>query len=79
MNHVMVDLETLSTKPNACILTFGAMKFDPFHDARNEKEERIFNSKSTGELIRFCTGSVPIDEGTLDWWAKQDEKENTAS
>ena len=78
MNHVMVDLETLSTKPNACILTFGAMKFDPFHDARNEKEERIFNSKfSFYRRIdpASCTDlGAHIDEGTLDWWAKQDEK-----
>jgi hypothetical protein len=25
----MIDLETLSTKPNATILTIGGVKFDP--------------------------------------------------
>jgi hypothetical protein len=27
---VMLDLETLSTRPNSVILTIGAVKFDPF-------------------------------------------------
>ena len=27
--HLMVDLETLATSPNATILTIGAVTFDP--------------------------------------------------
>ena len=30
MIHAMIDLETLSTKPNATILTIGGVKFDPY-------------------------------------------------
>ena len=78
MNHVMIDLETLSTKPNACILTFGAMKFDPHNDARGASEDKIFNSKySFYRRIdpESCTAlGAHIDEGTVAWWAKQDPK-----
>ena len=30
MIHAMIDLETLSTKPNATILTIGGVKFDAY-------------------------------------------------
>ena len=29
MIHAMIDLETLSTNPDAVILTIGGVKFDP--------------------------------------------------
>ena len=29
MIHAMIDLETLSTNPDAVILTVGGVKFDP--------------------------------------------------
>ena len=29
MIHAMIDLETLSTNPNAVVLTIGGVKFDP--------------------------------------------------
>jgi hypothetical protein len=31
--HGMIDLETLSTRPDATLLTLGAIKFDPYSDA----------------------------------------------
>ena len=74
----MVDLETLSTKPDAVILTFAAMKFDPCNDARKESEERIFNSKHSFykriDLESCVSLGQTIDEHTIDWWAKQDDK-----
>ena len=27
--HAMIDLETLSTRPDATVITIGAVKFDP--------------------------------------------------
>ena len=30
MIHAMIDLETLSTEPDAVILTVGGVKFDPY-------------------------------------------------
>ena len=29
--HAMIDLETLSTNPDATILTVGGVKFDPYN------------------------------------------------
>ena len=30
--HAMIDLETLSVKPNAAILTIGGVKFNPYNN-----------------------------------------------
>ena len=75
--HVMVDLETLSTKPNAVILTFAAMKFNPCNDARKETKERIFKSKHSFyrriDLESCAVLGQAIDDHTIDWWAEQDD------
>ena len=34
MIHAMIDLETLSTNPNATILTVGGVKFNPLIELR---------------------------------------------
>ena len=40
--HLMIDLETLATSPNAAILTIGACKFDPkAQDIHSQFYERI--------------------------------------
>ena len=35
-DHIMIDLEALSTLPNALILSIGAVKFNPFDNNENE-------------------------------------------
>ena len=40
MIHGMIDLETLSTNPNAVILTVGGVKFDPF--TRTEPSQGMY-------------------------------------
>ena len=35
----MVDLETLGTRPDAAILTVGAIKFDPHSDSEPMKAD----------------------------------------
>ena len=61
--HIVVDLETLSTKSNAAIVSIGAVKIegleivDTFYcnvDARHGKEL-----------------GLDIDKDTVDWWANQ--------
>lgn len=71
----MVDLETLSTKNNAIILTIGAIKFNreisigTFDDIKVEnKFYKRINIESC-EKIGLCR-----DKNTEDWWLKQDEK-----
>lgn len=65
---VMLDLETLSTRPDAVILTIGAVKFDPYSDyidLDNGLYHRVNVDEQT-ELGRH------VQEETLNWWGKQD-------
>lgn len=65
MNHVMIDIETMGTNPNAPIASIGAVFFNP----------------KTGELGEqfYCrvdfendmlNGAMP-DGGTIKWWLRQ--------
>jgi len=64
--HLMIDLETLATTPNAAILTIGACKFDPRgRDVHSTYYERIVleTQEDYGRVI---------NEDTLTWWSQQD-------
>ena len=65
---VMLDLETLSTRPDATILTFGACKFNPYtqHDIVDGIYFRVNVDEQT-ELGRH------VDDNTIEWWSKQAE------
>lgn len=63
----MIDLETLSTKPNAVILSMGAVKFNPyssFIDVDNGLDIKV-DVDSQIKLGR------DVQEDTLTWWTKQ--------
>jgi len=66
----MVDIETLSTKPNAVILSIGAILFDPFQlNDPSELRQHTF-------YINVDRDSQPhsaVDQDTIDWWAKQSD------
>ena len=69
MSEIMLDLETLSTKPNALILTIGAIKFN-----RNDKTKDI--NKLETFYVRITKDSckkldMDIDENTVKWWNQQ--------
>ena len=66
MIHGMIDLETLSTNPNATILTIGGVKFDPYS----------FTEPSQGMYFRVDVDSQTamgrdVQQETIDWWATQ--------
>ena len=66
MIHGMIDLETLSTNPNAVILTVGGVKFDPF--TRTEPSQGMYfrvDVDSQTELGR------DVMQDTMDWWGRQ--------
>ena len=66
--HLMIDLETLATTPNAAILTIGACKFDPqATDIHSTYYERIV-LETQEEYGRV------INEDTLAWWSQQDKQ-----
>jgi len=65
--HLMVDLETLATTPNAAILTIGAVTFDP-------NSTKIYNEfYRRVELESLDALDTYIDDATLEWWSKQDQ------
>lgn len=64
LKHVMVDLETLGTTADACILSIGAVKFDL--DTAEIDDGGFY----TGVSIDSNVGRR-IQEGTVAWWMKQ--------
>ena len=66
--HLMIDLETLATTPDAAVLTIGACKFDPkATDVHSTFYERIILETQEG-YKRI------INEDTLAWWSQQDKQ-----
>ena len=66
MTHAMIDLETLSTNPNATILTVGGVKFDPYN----------LVEPAQGMYFRVDVDSQTemgrdVMQETIDWWATQ--------
>lgn len=63
----MLDIETLSTRPNAVILSLGAVKFDPFSDRIDYKEGLDLKI----DVDQQTAIGRHIQEETLNWWATQ--------
>lgn len=68
----MIDIETLSTHPNAFILTIGAVKFS-----------RTGKLKPLNKMVTFYRRILPnsckrlklhIDSDTQEWWSKQSQE-----
>lgn len=64
--EVMLDLETMSTKPNAAIIAIGAVRMD------------LTNMGIVDEFycnIQLADSSLygDIDPGTVEWWMQQSE------
>ncbi len=65
--HVMLDLETLGTEADCVVLTFGAVKFDPFNFEK-EPDQPLYIRINVEEQTE--SGRV-VDPNTVDWWSKQ--------
>jgi hypothetical protein len=64
---VMLDLETLSTRPESVILTIGAVKFDPWGDDV-DTEHGLYHRVNVDEQL---TLDRHVQEETVQWWGKQ--------
>jgi hypothetical protein len=62
---IMLDLETLSTRPDAVILTMGAVKFDPHSENLGAG---IYHRVDVDEQIAL---GRHVDDTTVDWWGRQ--------
>src|SRR5688572_29962905 len=62
---VMLDLETLGTRPGCAILSIGAVAFDRHTGALGPEFYMVVNRKS-------CEAKgLTQDQSTLDWWSRQ--------
>ena len=66
MVHAMIDLETLSTNPNATILTVGGVKFDPY-----TSEEPAQGMYFRVDVDAQTNMGRDVMQDTVDWWSKQ--------
>ena len=66
---VMLDLETLSTRPESVILTIGAIKFNPRSDII-DVENGLYYKVNVDEQLLL---ERHVLESTLEWWEKQPE------
>jgi len=62
----MLDIETAGTGTDAVLLTFGAIKFDPYSD--DEPGPGIYFRINVDEQTVLGRN---IDQGTMDWWLTQ--------
>ncbi len=67
IKHVMLDLETLSTKPNALVLAIGACEIDFLSGAIGRKYYRTIVPGS------FDGKGAHIDPYTVLWWMRQSD------
>ena len=63
---VMLDLESLSTRPDAVILTLGAVKFDPY--TPDHFGDTLYLRIDVDTQI--ADGRY-VEEDTIDWWGRQ--------
>jgi len=66
MKNIMVDLETLGTKPGSIVLSIGAVYFGL------DGLGKDFYSVISVEDSEAC--GLTSDQSTVDWWTKQSEE-----
>lgn len=71
MSHLMLDIETLATTPDAVILTIAAQSFDPFGQVYLD---RYYYARITLDSQEDRS----INDATIDWWATQPEAQAEA-
>lgn len=64
MEHLMIDLETMGTRPGCPVLSIGAVYFDPKMGELGESYYGVAYSDQS------AYGLKPEKE-TVDWWARQ--------
>lgn len=64
--HIMIDIETLGTTPDCVVLSFGAVKFDPYTSV-DPYDKVHFKVDVESQTLAGRT----ICDNTLEWWSKQ--------
>lgn len=67
MKDIMLDLETLGTKPGCVVLSIGAIAFDAKHGELGDEFYEVIG-------IRSCErAGLKIDPKTQSWWQRQSD------
>lgn len=69
MKHILIDIETLGTKPFSPLISIGAVEFKPEEGQTLGRE--FYQVVSLSETI---TSSLTMDVDTLKWWMQQSDK-----
>jgi hypothetical protein len=69
MADIMVDIETVSTLPNAVVLSLAAVSFDP-HDPSIEMQGMVWNF----DIEEQAAMGRHVDDDTIAWWASQGDE-----
>lgn len=73
--HMMVDIETLGTKPGSVILSIGAVAFSPYHgDLLSNAIDNNRKFSCRIDLQSAMDYGLTIDSSTLLWWMKQSDQ-----
>lgn len=67
--HATIDLETIDTRPQATVLSLGAVKFNPFD--QSEPYDELYFKVSIDQQDSL---GRTVSTETIQWWAKQDAK-----
>jgi hypothetical protein len=67
--HATIDLETIDVRPQATVLSLGAVKFNPL--TSEEPHSELYLKISIDDQDRY---NRTVSESTLEWWGKQDPK-----
>ncbi|QIG72751.1 exodeoxyribonuclease protein [Rhizobium phage RHph_Y65] len=70
MNHIMLDFETLDTKPSAVVMSVGIVAFDPLANdtietLRNDPHRKLYLNLQFDDQIK---NGRTISEDTIRWW-----------
>ena len=71
MTDIMLDLETLSVRPDAAIIVIGAIKFFRKGNMLSIEDSDKFYKRITVESCKEA--GLRIDEPTMEWWKSQDK------
>jgi hypothetical protein len=66
---IMLDIETLSTRPDAVVLTIGAVKFSPWASDVNT-DDGLYVRVNVDEQLEL---GRHVQQDTIDWWGRQAE------
>ena len=74
----MVDIETLSTAPNAVIISIGAVKFNPqvLNTIEQLDEFTFYQNIDREDSQRY---NLHVDADTIRWWSQQSQEAQDAT